>query len=117
MPIGRAQRLCPHAAFVAPRHALYGAVSREVMAIFRAVTPEVEPLSLDEAFLDISGAVRRLGMPAAIGGLIRRPGHHEPPITRSVGGASAKFLARLACVHRKAHGALRVAADHRVEVL
>src|SRR5258708_7369273 len=101
VPIGRAQRLGPHAAFVAPRHALYGAVSREVMAIFRAVTPEVEPLSLDEAFLDISGAVRRLGMPAAIGGLIRRQGHDELGITCSVGVPSTKLLPKLACGHLK----------------
>ena len=72
MPMGRAMRLCPHAVFIPPRHDLYGAVSREVMAIFRAITPQVEPLSLDEAFLDVSGALRRLARsPAGIGQLIR----------------------------------------------
>jgi DNA polymerase IV len=117
MPISRAQRLCPRAVFVAPRHALYGAVSREVMAIFRSVTPEVEPLSLDEAFLDISGAVRRLGTPAAIGGLIRRQVHDELGITCSVGVASTKFVAKLASVNCKPDGMLVIPADRVLEFL
>src|SRR5260221_3814890 len=97
MPIGRAQRLCPHAAFVAPRHALYGAVSREVMAIFRAVTPEVEPLSLDEAFLDVSGSLRRLRMrPAQVAAHIRSQVAEQQSITCSVGVAPVKFVAKLA---------------------
>src|SRR6202050_2342519 len=69
MPVARARRLCPHAVFIPPSHGLYGAVSKEVMAISRSVTPEVEPLALDEAFLDVSGALRRLGRPAQIGGV------------------------------------------------
>jgi DNA polymerase IV len=117
MPVTRAQRLCPHAVFVAPRHGLYGAVSREVMAIFRSVTPEVEPLSLDEAFLDISGAVRRLGAPAAIGGLIRRQVRDELGITCSVGVASTKFVAKLASVHCKPDGMLVIQADRVLEFL
>jgi len=117
MPVTRAQRLCPHAVFVAPRHGLYGAVSREVMAIFRSVTPEVEPLSLDEAFLDISGAVRRLGAPAAIGGLIRLQVRDELGITCSVGIASTKFVAKLASVHCKPDGMLVIQADRVLEFL
>jgi DNA polymerase IV len=111
MPASRAQRMCPRAVFVTPRHQLYGAVSKEVMAIFKAVTPEVEPLSLDEAFLDVSGAVRRLGRPAAIGALIRRQVRDELGITCSVGIASTKFVAKLASVHCKPDGLLVIPVD------
>src|ERR1700751_6158374 len=72
MPIGRARRLCPQAGFLPPRHRLYGPVTKDVMPTFRAVTPVVEPLSLAEAFLDVSGAKRRLASPRAIAELIRR---------------------------------------------
>src|SRR6202040_2255394 len=71
MPVMRARRLCPQAVFVPPRHRVYAVTSKEVMAIFGAITPEVEPLALDEAFLDVSGARRRLGPPAAIAARIR----------------------------------------------
>jgi len=110
MPAGRAGRLCPQAVFVSPRHELYAAVSREVMAIFRAVTPEVEPLSLDEAFLDVAGAVRRLGRPAAIGRLIKRQVADELGITCSVGVAPNKYLAKLASVSCKPDGLLVIPA-------
>jgi DNA polymerase IV len=111
MPIGRARALCPQAVIIPPRHGLYGAVSRQVMAIFQAVTPEIEPLSLDEAFLDVSGALRRLGPPAAIGEQIRRQVAAEQGITCSVGIAVNKFVAKLASVHCKPDGLLVVPAD------
>jgi DNA polymerase-4 len=117
MPVSRARRLCPQAVFIGPRHGLYSAVSKEVMAIFRAITPEVEPLSLDEAFLDISGAVRRLGPPAAIGRLIRQQVHGQLGITCSAGIASTKFVAKLASVHCKPDGLLVIPADRVLEFL
>ena len=66
MPMTRALRLCPRAVVVRPHRAAYSAASAAVMAILREVTPLVQPLSLDEAFLDVSGSVRAQGRPALI---------------------------------------------------
>ncbi len=117
MPVPRARQLCPHAVFIPPRHGHYAAVSREVMAIFRAITPEVEPLALDEAFLDVSGARRRLGSPAQIGQLIRAQVSAQQGITCSVGIATTKFVAKLASVHCKPDGLLVIPADQVLEFL
>lgn len=96
MPMGRALRLCPVATVLPPEHDLYARISEAVMETFRSVTPVVEPLSLDEAFLDVSGAVRRLGSPARIGALIRDTVADEQGMTCSVGVAPSKFVAKLA---------------------
>jgi DNA polymerase IV len=117
MPMSRARRLCPQATVIPPRHGLYGAVSKEVMAIFHGVTPLVQPLSLDEAFLDVSGAVRLFGSPAAIGQRIRAQVAEQQQITCSVGVAPNKFLAKLASVHCKPDGLLVIPADRILEFL
>jgi DNA polymerase IV len=117
MPVGRARRLCPHAVYIPPRHRLYGEVSKEVMAIFREVTPEVEPLSLDEAFLDVSGSRRRLGAPARIARLIRSQVREQQGITCSVGVAPVKFVAKIASARCKPDGLLVVPAAGLLDFL
>jgi DNA polymerase IV len=117
MPMTRARRMAPQAHILEPDHALYAQVSAAVMQVFAAVTPLVEPLSLDEAFLDVSGSQRRLGRPAAIGAAIRARIAAEQRITCSVGVASTKFVAKLASTQAKPDGLIVVPRDRMVEFL
>ena len=117
MPVTQARRLCPHAIFVPPRRGAYTVASREIMRIFREVTPEVEPLSLDEAFLDVGGAIRRLGPPAHIAALIRASVHGQQGLTCSVGVATSKFVAKLASTLSKPDGLLVVPGDQVLDFL
>ncbi|MBW3641092.1 MAG: DNA polymerase IV [Actinobacteria bacterium] len=117
MPMMRARRLCPQAVVVAPDHAAYARVSAGVMEVFRSITPLVEPISLDEAFLDVRGAARRLGGPIQIGEWIRATVQDEQGVTCSVGVASTKFVAKLASARCKPDGLLVVPAEQVVAFL
>lgn len=108
MPGAVARRLCPHAVFLRADFGAYSTASRQVMAILRDVTPTVEPLSVDEAFLDVAGARRLLGAPASIAQAIRTRVVAELGITCSVGAAGSKFIAKLASTRCKPDGLLVV---------
>ncbi len=112
MPSAQARRLCPAAVFVRPDFAAYSEVSRAVMAVFRSVTPLVQPLSLDEAFLDVSGSLRRLGAtPVEVAASIRAEVEAAQGITCSVGVAPTMFTAKLASRVAKPDGIHVVPAD------
>jgi DNA polymerase-4 len=111
LPMGRARRLCPQAQFVRPRMARYREKSAEVFSIFRDFTPLVEGLSLDEAFLDVSGSLKLFGSPAEIGHRIKQRIKQETGLTASVGLAHNKFLAKLASDAQKPDGLVVVAPD------
>ncbi|MGH3414175.1 MAG: DNA polymerase IV [Marmoricola sp.] len=114
MPMTRARRLCPEAVVLPADHAAFArfaTVSASVMEVFRRATPLVEALSMDEAFLDVSGATRRLGTPVAIAERIRAQVADEQQITCSVGVAPSKAMAKLASRRAKPDGVLVVPPD------
>lgn len=117
MPMARARKLAPQAVIVEPDHLLYREVSRAVMAILGDVTPLVEQLSVDEAFLDVSGARRRLGSPGEVARRIRERVQAEQHITCSIGVAPTKFVAKLASTRAKPDGMLIIPADKVVDFL
>jgi DNA polymerase-4 len=111
MPATRARRLCPHAVVVVPDYSVFEVVSSAVMENFRQVTPLVEVLSLDEAFLDVRGSARRLGSPLEIAEQLRATIHDEQGITCSVGVAASVSVAKLASRRAKPDGVIVVPPD------
>jgi DNA polymerase-4 len=111
MPAVRARRLCPEAVFVAPDFESYKTHSNRFREILLAVTPLVEPISLDEAFLDVSGAHLLFGEPAEIAGKVRREVREGVGVTCSVGVGPTKLVAKLASRRAKPDGVTVVRAD------
>ena len=104
MPSTTAKRLCPELLFVKPRFEVYKEVSRQIRAIFLEYTPLVEPLSLDEAYLDVTTNLRNMPLASDIAREIRARILEETGLTASAGISYNKFLAKLASDHRKPNG-------------
>ncbi len=114
MPMARAVRLCPHLSIVRPDFQKYRAVSQKVFAIFRSVTPLVEPLSLDEAYLDVTDNAWGEPLGREVAARLKREIRQETGLTASAGVAPNKFLAKIASAWKKPDG-LTVVAPERVE--
>ena len=117
MPMAAAVRMAPHAVVIPPTQGLYSAYSARIMEIFHQVTPLVEQLSVDEAFLDVTGSVRRLGAPEVIGEMIRARLRTELGLPASVGIAASKFVAKMASTGAKPDGMLVVRPEQTVAYL
>ncbi len=117
MPMGVALRLCPTAICVAPRMGRYREVSRQVFAVFHEITPLVQGLSLDEAYLDVTASVQALGEPAAIARQIKERIRSQTGLTASVGVATNKLVAKIASDLEKPDGLTIVPESRILEVL
>ncbi len=116
-PTATALRLCPDLKVVTPRHGVYSEMSARVFEVFREFTPLVEGLSLDEAFLDVSGLRRHHPSPVAIADAVRATLRDRLGLPASVGVASNKFLAKLASAAAKPDGCRHVPADTELDFL
>ncbi|MBV8929005.1 MAG: DNA polymerase IV [Mycobacteriaceae bacterium] len=112
-----ARRLCPSAIVVPPRMSAYSQASDAVFDVFRDTTPVVEPLSVDEAFLDVSGLRRISGMPVRVAARLRRDVRERVGLPITVGIARTKFLAKVASQVAKPDGLLLVPPEHELEFL
>ncbi|ASN38912.1 DNA polymerase IV [Paeniglutamicibacter terrestris] len=117
MPMSIATRMAPKAIVIEPTQGLYRTYSARIMEIFREVTPLVEQLSVDEAFLDVTGSMRRLGPPPVIGTMIRKRLRDELGLPASVGIASSKFVAKVASTGAKPDGMLVIQPERTLEYL
>jgi len=104
MPTAVAKRLCPHAIVVRGNFRRYREISQQVFQLFHDITPLVQPLSIDEAFLDVTGSIALFGDPVSIATTLRRRIHQTTGVTASIGVAPNKFLAKLASDMNKPDG-------------
>ena len=117
MPVVRAKQLCPQLVLIDPHFEKYRAASSAVMRIFHEFTPLVEPLSIDEAFLDVAGSIRLFGPPAEIARRLRVAVRERTGLPASVGLASTKHVAKLASQRAKPDGLLEIAPERTLEFL
>ncbi len=117
MPTVHARRLCPQARFLAPDHRAYSAASEEVFAVFAAFTPLVEPVSVDEAFLDIAGLRLTYSSPEEVGHALRSAVRERTGLPASVGLAANKLLAKLASRAAKPDGLRLISAGGEIAFL
>lgn len=117
MPVVRAKQLCPSLILIDPDFTKYREASREVMAILHEFTPLVEPLSIDEAFLDVAGSIRLFGPPGEIARRLRATIRERTRLPASVGLASTKHVAKLASQRAKPDGVLEIPPERTLEFL
>ncbi|MEN8132110.1 MAG: DNA polymerase IV [Pseudomonadota bacterium] len=117
MPIAEAYRRCPDAVFLRPDMAKYARVSREIFKILETITPVIEPVSVDEAYLDLTGLEKLLGPPEAIGRKIKQRILEGTGLTASVGIGPNRLIAKLGSEHRKPDGLVVVTPDKVLDFL
>ncbi|MBR6459501.1 MAG: DNA polymerase IV [Actinomycetaceae bacterium] len=117
MPVGLAYQKCPQLTMLPVRMERYVEVSRHIMSIFHEITPHVEKLSIDEAFLDVSSAYRLFGTPVQIGHLLRSRIREEVGVPASVGIAATKHIAKIASAHAKPDGLLLIPKSASLDFL
>lgn len=117
MPVSQALALCPQVVIVEPTRAKYSEASGKIMDVLHGVTPLVEQLSIDEAFLDVAGARRRLGTPAQIAVMIKEQVRQATGLPSTVGVAATKSVAKIASDHSKPDGIGVVPADQTTQYL